>query len=203
MPKLGWLAAVAAAVLLLTGCSAPRPPVSAAERADIRSILLDQAWNPLAKEYPEAIRPPISIVHTVTDHDWAADVVGCLHRRGYIASVTRAGSGFSYDAYPGETALEFTVEGYICTASYARQSAVVAMLSTTQQAAFDSFQVSQVQPCLRLAGASTIPAPPSRLTGLAGWSPYDLVWANRPSARALSYLERRCPPIPQWMNLDR
>jgi hypothetical protein len=200
MPKSGLLAVTLICAVLLSGCATAAPPVSSAELAQIRSVLLDEAWRPIATEYPEALRPQVPIVHTVTDHDWSADVVGCLQRRGYIASVT--GTGFSYDAYPGETPVKFTVEGYICTATFAKQSAVFARLSASQQNAFDGFQVTQVQPCLRLAGARTTAAPSARLTGLAGWSPYDDVWRSRPTARALSYLEQRCPPIPQWMNLD-
>lgn len=200
MAKLRLVAVFLAGTVFLTGCSEASQPVSDAERASIRSVLLDQAWKPLATEYPEAIRPRVPVVRTVPDHDWAADVVVCLRERGYIAFASA--NNFRYDAFPGETALEFAVEGYICTASFAKQSAVFARLSENQQAAFDRFQVGQVQPCLHLAGALTSPPPSARLTGLAGWSPYDEVWASRPSPRALSYLQRRCPPVPQWMNLD-
>ncbi len=188
-----------AAALLLAGCATAAPPVSADQRAKIRTVLSNAQWAPLAMQYPEAIRPSVPIVHTVTDHDWAADVVSCLHARGYIATVTH--SGFSYDAYTGETALEFQVEGYICTANFAKQSDVFARLSADQQAAFDSFELTQVQPCLRLAGAKTASAPLVHLTGLAAWSPYDEVWKHS-SAKEVSYLEQRCPPIPSWMNLD-
>lgn len=199
-PTLRWLAAITAGVLMLTGCAVSTPPVSAAERASIRKLLVSQQWAPLHLEYPEAIQPEIPVVHTVTDHDWAAHVVTCLRGRGYIAFLSA--NGFSYDAYTGETALEFRVEGYICTASFAKQSDVVGRLTTSQRAAFDSFQINQVQPCLRVAGAATSDPPSARLTGLAGWSPYDIVWADLPTPRALDYLEKRCPPIPQWLNLD-
>lgn len=197
--KLIAAALVTAVTVLLGGCATAVQPVSAVERAHIRTLLMNDQWAPLAIQYPEAIRPVVPVMHTVADHDWALDVVSCLRARGYIAQVT--GDGFSYDAYTGETALEFSVEGYICTANFAKQSDVFARLSADQQAAFDSFELTQVQPCLRLAGATTTSAPAVHLTGLAGWSPYDEVWKHS-SAREIRYLEQRCPPIPSWMNLD-
>jgi hypothetical protein len=194
------VALVVGCALLLTGCASTPPPVSAAQRAHIRTALLDQQWAPLAQSYPEAFRPAVPVTHTVTDHDWPTTVAACLRGRGYEAFAARG--GYQYSAKSNETSLEFAIDGYICTASFVQESAVLARLSDLQQRTFDDFQVEQVQPCLRLAGVVSSGAPTQHLTGLAGWSPFDSVWSSNPSGSAISYLEQRCPPIPGWLDLS-
>ncbi|MCU1415280.1 MAG: hypothetical protein JWN80_2620 [Microbacteriaceae bacterium] len=191
-------AVLVAACLLLAGCASAQPPVSAAQRAQIRTALLDKQWQEIANVYPDAIRPKAPATHTVPDHDWPQDVVDCLHDRGYIAQVS--GDSFTFDSFSNQTNVDFHVEGYLCTSAYVQQSDVLARLTKQQQQAFDDFEVYQVQPCLRLAGAQTFPPPVGHLTGLSSWSPFDLVWLTG-STKSSAYLEQKCPPTPSWLDL--
>ncbi len=199
------MVALAASALLLAGCSASpaAQPVSAAQRAHIKASILEVLWTPLKANYPEAFRPEVPVTHTVADHDWAGKVVSCLRGRGLAAEKTPA--GYTYGPTQGQTALEVTLADYICTSTWVRQSSVQARLSVSQQLQFELFQVDTLRPCLLLAGVRSAP-PPSDLqvgglTGLAGWNPYDLAWKSGMSTRSLSFLERRCPPIPSWLDL--
>ncbi len=89
------LLAVIAAIAVLSGCTSAQAPVSASERAHIRTVLLDEQWAPLAASYPEAFRPRIPVTHTVPDHDWAPTGVACLRGRGYDALAVGAGLQYS------------------------------------------------------------------------------------------------------------
>jgi hypothetical protein len=199
------MVALAASALLLAGCAATpaAEPVSQAERVHIKASILEVRWTPLKANYPEAFRPDIPVTHTVTDHDWAGDVVDCLRSRGYTAEKTNV--GYTYGASQGQSSLEFTIADYICTSTWVKQSSVQARLSVTQQLQLELFQVDTLRPCLLLAGVRSAPPPTDLqvggLTGLAGWNPYDLAWKSGMSTRSLSFLERRCPPIPSWLDL--
>ena len=183
-----------AAVLLLAGCAAvPGDPVSAAERAHIRSVLLNEQWGEIQGEYPESIRPSVPETLTVADHDYPDLMVACLNGLGYHA--VRTDNGYINSAAQGQTALEMTVESYVCTARYIPVSKVLPTLSRAQVQAYQQFESSEVRPCLQQAGAPT-----GVEYGIQG-NPYDVVWQLRYPARQLAYLELRCPPIPSWLNL--
>jgi hypothetical protein len=192
------ISVLVALCLLLTGCAAAGPPVSGADRARIRTSLLDEQWRDILSHYPQAVRPPSPVTHTVADHDWPLAVVNCLHARGYIAAVH--GDGFTFDSFTNQSAQDFHVDGYRCTAAYVKESDVEGKLTRQQLEAFDDFEVNQVQPCLRLAGAKTFTPPVGHLTGLSTWNPFDLVWLNY-TAKDAAYLELKCPPVPNWMDL--
>ncbi len=204
----GWLlrgVALAASVLLLAGCTG-RPatsPLSAAQRASIRTELLDASWQSVAEQYPEALRPRISIANTVPDHDWPAAVIGCLRRLGFVA--VQSGGGVEYRNGRGKTPLEYAVALYSCEGSHPAESAVAARLRPRQSASLYGYYLNVVRPCLLLAGAPS-PASPDRsavesLAGLAGWNPYQVIWTSGVPAHRLDYLEYRCPPVPAWLNL--
>jgi hypothetical protein len=199
------IAAVALAVAMLTlvGCASSSPaPVSAKDRARIRSEILEGQWAPIAATYPEAVRPKTTVTHTVPDFEWATDVVGCLNRLGNRAKAT--GGSVVYSSTAGETSIDYAVVGYLCTSSWVKLSDVQGRLTGRQEGDFENFEIHQVRPCLLLAGVRSPPPPTdiqaSGLFDLAGWSPFDLVRTTVSTAH-LDYLEQRCPPIPAWIDL--
>jgi hypothetical protein len=199
-----WVA-LAACGLLLAGCAASpsRPPLSGAERASIRADLLDSRWALVREQYPEAIRPAITVGPTIPDHGWPETVVRCLHGLGFVA--VPSGGGVEYRSGGGKPQLEFAVARYSCEAAHPAESAVAAHLRSGQSAALYGYYLNVVRPCLLLAGAPS-PVSPDRsavvhLAGLAGWNPYQVIWTSGISDTALGYLEQRCPPVPVWLNL--
>lgn len=197
--------ALAASALLLAGCAGPalESPLSQKTRALIRTSILDQKWSELTKDYPEALRPAVLVVHTLVDHDWPSAIVKCLRDSGFTATATD--NGYRYSSSFGQSPLEFAVAGYVCSASYPVESEVKSYLTDSQKEALYNYQRNWLRPCLLAAGAPTA-APPDRqsadsVAGLAGWSPYQVLWQSGISPGALGYFEHRCPPLPTWLDL--
>ncbi|CAN5536279.1 hypothetical protein BH10ACT4_BH10ACT4_04040 [soil metagenome] len=210
MVRLRGVAAAAvliAVALLLAGCAPSVPaaeatPLSALQRAIIRNSILDSKWAQVASEYPEAIRPAVTISPTVPDHDWAPAMVECLKSAGVVAYIL---NGEPVYGSAGQTPLEVAVRYYACEAAHPSESQVASHLSRSQSAALYDYYLLVVRPCLLTAGAPS-PASPDRsaaegLAGLAGWNPYQVIWTSSMPATTQAYLEQRCPPTPAWLDL--
>ena len=191
------------AAVSLAGCAAsPSEPMGALERRQIREGILNEAWQPLNEAYPEAFRPDITVTHTVPDADWPSRMVACLKERGYQAVTLR--NDYAFTSTQGQTYLQYSIDGYICNATWVRQSVVEERMTAPQRGALQQYLRTVVRPCLLLAGARSSDAPDrfaaGGITGRGRWNPYDDVRRSDPTPRALAYLEQRCPPIPVWMN---
>ena len=176
---------------------------SARERASIRTAILDSKWSQVVGEYPEAIRPTVTMALTVPDHEWASVMVQCLKSGGISAYIVNGSPTYGS---AGQTPLEVAVRYYLCEAGHPSESQVASHFSPAQAAALYDYYLRVVRPCLLSAGAPS-PASPDRsavasLAGLAGWNPYQVIWTSSMSARTETYLEQRCPPIPAWLNLE-
>ena len=202
------LAAIAAgsALLLVAGCAVtPVPdPLGPQRRAQIRQAILDAHWAPVVADYPDAIRPSVPTMKPVSDHDQPAAVLACLRSSGIPASPTD--NGFRYNSSLGQSQLEFEAVRYVCSASSPSESEVESYLSGSSRAALFDYQRTIVRPCLLAAGAmSQAPpdgGPPYDLSAaLAAWSPYTQILASKPHSGTVAYLEKRCPPLPSWLEL--
>ena len=210
MARMRWVAPAAVAALVaivLAGCAseADGPPLTGDERASIRAEILSTIWAPIAQTYPEAIRPQIPVTHTVTDHDWPYRMASCLRSRGYSSDVIDNGARYTDGATQGQTQLVFTVDAYNCQATWVSFSQVANYLGERQYEAYYNFEVTTLQPCLRLAGVTSSASPGRQyalgIPELAGWNPYQVFWQSQPTRAAQDYLETRCPPIPGWLDL--
>jgi hypothetical protein len=201
--------AALAVAILLSGCvqssaGADASPLSALQRAIIRNSILDSKWSQVAADYPEAIRPAVTMSPTVADHDWAPAIVKCL-RSGGIMAHTENGEPIYGSA--GQSPLEVAVLYYSCGAGHPSESQVASHLTRAQSSALYDYYLRVVRPCLLTAGAPT-PASPDRsavasIAGLAGWNPYQVIWTSAMPATTQTYLEQRCPPTPAWLNLEQ
>lgn len=211
MVRLREVVAVVAAMaltVLLSGCMTVRvgavaDPLSGGQRAIIRSTILDSKWSQVAAEYPEAIRPAVTIAPTVADHDWAPAMVECLRSSGIQAYIE---NGDPIYGSAGQSPLEVAVRYYSCEAGHPSESQVASHFTAAQSTALYNYYLRVVRPCLLTAGAPT-PASPDRsaaasVAGLAGWNPYQVIWTSGMPATTLAYLEQRCPPTPAWLNLE-
>jgi hypothetical protein len=192
------------AVFALTGCvQSTRPPMSDDQRAAIRSAILNLTWAEVEAQYPEAIRPQVSMGRTVPDHEWNDVVVACLRADGIVAQVSRG--KVLYGSTEGQHQVDVAVIYYLCQASHPSESQVVWFLDETQTTALYDYYFDIVRPCLLSAGAPSQPSPPGaqarEAVALDGWNPYQLVWASGVAPEVLKYLEHRCPPVPAWLNL--
>jgi hypothetical protein len=202
------LAALAAgsAMLLLAGCAgAPVPdPLGPQRRQQIREAILDAHWAPIVADYPDALRPTVHAMKPVSDHDQPAAVLACLRSSGIPASPTD--NGFRYNSSLGQSQLEFEAVRYVCSASSPSESEVESYLSGSSRAALFDYQRTIVRPCLLAAGAMS-PAPPDGgpayylSAALAAWSPFMQILASKPRVGTVAYLEKRCPPLPAWLEL--
>ena len=196
--------ALAASAVSLGACAATpeRPLIDDDQRAAVRSHILNGHWDIVASQYPEAIRPDVAVLHTVPDHEWAQAVVDCLVDHGIRARA--GGTGVHYAGSAGLTQLEYAVVNYTCSVQHPAETTVARLLGPRVVEADYRFHVDIVRPCLLIAGAPS-PASPNReladgVDGLAGWNPFQVIWAKYPLGTVL-YWERRCPPVPDWLNL--
>jgi hypothetical protein len=170
------LAAASTLVLCLAACGTAPAPVSGAEARHIRSVLADRAWAPVAANYPEALRPEITVHQTVSDRDWPARMVSCLRAVGITAR--EEGGGVIYSS-GGTTSVEFAVYYYSCQAAWPIQSQVSAFLKPRQLQALSSYYRNVVQPCRVVFGRDGTNSPPR-----------------------FGFAQRMCPSVPSWLNLN-
>ena len=198
---------VTAGMLLLVGCvEAPAlDPLEPQRREQIRQSILDIHWADVVKDYPDALRPEVSAMRPVSDHDQRAAVIACLRANGIPASPTD--NGFRYKSSLGQSQLEFEAQQYVCEASSPSESEVVSYLGASPRAALFDYQRKIVRPCLLAAGAKS-PAPPDGgpafylSAARVVWNPYMEIVAAQTRSSGVAYLEQRCPPLPPWFTLN-
>ena len=179
-------------------------PLGPQRRQQIREAILDAHWAPIVADYPDALRPTVHSMKPVSDHDQPATVLACLRSTGIAASPTD--NGFRYNSSLGQSQLEFEAVRYVCSASSPSESEVESYLSGSSRAALFDYQATIVRPCLLAAGAMS-PAPPDGgpayylSAALAAWSPFMQILASKPRVGTVAYLEKRCPPLPAWLEL--
>jgi hypothetical protein len=204
------LAVIAAGLtaLMLAGCAAapPTDPLGPQRREQIRQAILDAHWANVVRDYPDALRPEVPTVRPVPDNDHSAVFFACMRESGVPASPSD--NGFRYNSSLGQSLLEFNSVRYVCESSAPSESEVVSYLSGSSRAALFDYQRKIVRPCLLAAGARSS-APPDGgpayylSAALAAWSPFAEVLASKPRADTLAYLEKRCPPLPAWLDLTQ
>ena len=201
------VAVLLASAGLLSACSPiVGSPLTAADRAAVRSAILASAWRDVSAQYPEALRPEVVVSTTLADHEWRRQLVLCLRDRGITARL--AEGQVTYSSSNGQPPLEVAVSFYSCTMSHPSVAVVQQYLDDAQSYALHNYYLNSVRPCLIAAG---VPSPLPRLrsasetlSGLpvpSSWNPYEIVSASKISPVALGALEQRCPPIPAWLNL--
>jgi hypothetical protein len=194
-----------ACVVLLVGCApAAVDPMNDQFRSAIRQDRADRAWETVSEQYPEALRPQITVGPVLDDTAWATATQKCFKDEGFI--VVRSGTTFQYSSSQGQSPLQFAVAQYHCAIAEPSLSELAGYLDANQLGALYDYYLERVQPCLALSGVPTS-KPPSREQfeagyGSASWTPFlALIKANKTDGGRLASLQRACPPLPSWLHL--
>lgn len=194
-----------ACVALLAGCAPTAvDPMNDQLRSAIRQDRADRAWDTVREQYPEALRPQITVGPVLDDMAWATATQKCFKDEGFI--VVRDGTTFQYSSSQGQSPLQFAVAQYHCAIAEPSLSELAGYLDVNQLGALYDYYLERVQPCLALSGVTTS-TPPSREQFEAGygstsWTPFLAVTkAKKTDVDHLTVLERACPPLPEWLHL--
>lgn len=197
--------ALAALTVILAGCIATPPEqLTAAERSQIRIGFANSEWASVSVKFPEATRPPLTVLRTIDDHDWPEAVASCLRGSGF--NVVAGADGYKYLGRPDQTPISFAIANYACLVDYPKISDLVPFLGRDQIDALYLYYVASVRPCLLAAGVPSA-APPTRFAFVTSvftresWHPLQRAWTAKLPASQMRYVEQLCRPVPQWLDL--
>lgn len=183
---------VAAAALLLAGCSAAplvEPPTGL---SDEEELLYAQSFALEWSGIPSSGIESVAVISYVPPAGWGTAVAGCMNAAGYPDyAATAAGM-----AYPLRETDAETEALYVCIARYPVRSDFSAYANTAQLGyIYDYFRDSLV-PCLALEGYIVPGEAPSReqftaLTVQPRWNPYNALPESPPQS-----VRDRCPASP-------
>jgi hypothetical protein len=193
----------------LAGCASPPPPVplSAAQRMERLQQGFDRYWQAIRGEYPDAVRPDVSIVQIQGTGTLAQLLRACLRKEGVVGlsvsldgtiGVTPAGSA------QGPQQLERQAIGlYSCSVQYPPRDLYDSFLSDSQLGALWDYYVGFLEPCLEFSGHGVSTAPGRRefIDGYyAGerWNPYNGI-SFASSLAGDGDILKRCPANPPWL----
>jgi len=184
--------AIAAAALLLAGCSAApttEPPSGLSDEEEL-SYAQSYALQWSGIEVPDA--PAVEVVAYIPSAGWGTAVSGCMNAAGYADySATRTGM-----TYPSREDDAETLALYTCIARYPVQSDFSAYANKAQlEFLYDYFRDSLI-PCLAAEGYIVPGTAPSReqfseFTVQPRWNPYNALPSTPPAA-----VRERCPASP-------
>jgi hypothetical protein len=200
---LSLLAVVAA---LATGCatasSTPPPPpdeLTEQQKLDAYDDFLDQSWERVTSQFPDAERPDVDFVRYIDQKEWAQVIVDCLVAEGVDAKVSTDGQGgYESQGVAGQE-LPMAIAGYVCDAKYPTDPSLNQPLTDAEMDYIYDYYVQVLNPCLAKEGYKTT-EPPSRQAFLDAygtsemWAPYNIV--SHPGQDEWNRINRACPQSP-------
>jgi hypothetical protein len=200
-PAVAVVFAVAASLILLTGCATTAPvPVSlsAAQRSRATRDDLDERWSAVTDGAPTFLEPKVAVIRYRTFRDGNATIVACLQKSGYpMATVNE--SGMVDPALTPPEAFPFIVARFTCEARYPEDPIELGYMTSDQERYLYDYWKLRAVPCLRAQGAVVSDLPPIEIPGVASppvvkLNPFlDL---KAPAGASVGLLEARCPPFP-------
>lgn len=200
------LTSLIACTVIVTGCSSagptlPPPPPQLSEQATSAAYaeLLEQSWQRVESEFPDAVRPDVELVRFIDQAEWAEVIVACLVEQGVDAKVSNDGQGgYESQGVVGQEQ-SMAIAGYVCDAKYPVDPSLTQPLTDEELDYLYDYFVDVLNPCLERAGIDVI-EPPSRqafkdsLQSPDSWSPYLAV--DPGGQDEWTRLVRECPQSP-------
>lgn len=91
------LTALIAVAVVVGGCTGvepgppPPPQLSEEEKTAAYIDFLDQSWQGVQSQFPDAVRPDVDFVRFIDQAEWAEVIVACLVEQGVDAKVSNDG----------------------------------------------------------------------------------------------------------------
>lgn len=122
-PGRGHVLLAVGVVAALAGCASSAAPIATTHTlvSELASTATstedDQAWAGVLDQFPDAIRPDVTVVRTVLPDAWNNAVADCLADQGFAATVTPDGGVQSGVLSPPQEE-SYAVALYSCQVSY-------------------------------------------------------------------------------------
>lgn len=196
---------LAAAALLLSGCSAvpaPQPGFTADELADVHEHVLDLRWS--WTQLPDERRPPDPEVQVVSDEEWAPFLARCMNEAGFD-NYEAVGNGLLIDDVPADEQDASALAFFICESSIRIEGSDRFLLNPQQLDYIYDYYVQMLVPCLALRDVELqdVPTRAEFVDLLGTWNPY---WAFSPGSHSRltndETLFDECPSQPPGMPDD-
>ena len=199
------LTSVMAVAVVVGGCTGaepgPPPPPQLSEKEKTAAYIdfLDQSWQGVQSQFPDAVRPDVDFVRFIDQAEWAEVIVACLVEQGVDAKVSNDGQG-GYESQ-GVVGQEQSMEiaRYVCDAKYPVDPSLTQPPTDAELDYLYNYFVDVLNPCLEREGIEVI-EPPSRqafkdsLLSPDSWSPYLAVDVR--GQDEWTRLNRACPQSP-------
>lgn len=198
------LSAMIAVAVMVAGCSGggppPPPPQLSEQEVDAAyADFLDQSWQRVESQFPDAERPDVERVRFIDQSEWAEVIVACLVEQGVDAKVSNDGQGgYESQGVVGQE-LSMAIAAYVCDAKYPVDPSLTQPLTDAELDYLYNYFVDVLNPCLEREGIE-VTEPPSRqafkdsLLTVDSWTPYLAVDIR--GQEEWNRLNRACPQSP-------
>ena len=170
------------------------------ERSEAYAELLDQSWQRVSSQFPDAERPEVELVRYVDQNEWAEVTVSCLVEQGVDAKVSTDGQGGYEMAGVEGQLLPMEIAIYTCNARYPTDPALTLPLTEAELDFVYDYYVNVLNPCLENEGVEITEAPSRQAfidtygASEGWWTPYEAVGTT--GEEDWNQLNRVCPQSP-------
>jgi hypothetical protein len=160
----------------------------------------DAAWKTVSNQYPNAVRPQVERIKTVTHLEWPEAMTECLQQGGFQAKAI-AGGGITSGDIPTAQAEAYAVKQYECSVKFPFNYQYYMPLNTSQMKYLYSYYVDDLAPCLVDHDVDVADAPSwetfaETFGSESAWSPLE----NLTLAEAQeSGIDKACPADPEGL----
>lgn len=197
------LLTIAGACVLLSGCMTTPDTAPDTALTGVEAIVqedLDNAWESVLSEFPDAQRPDTEVVRFVDLSEIAVTLADCLFDAGWTNVSATPDNGIDSGDVPIEQAEAYAIAYFTCYAMYPLDPRYNVPLSDDQIKRLYEYFVDELAPCLESRGFA-VSAPPSEQQFVesyatdGGWDLYGEVAANV-DEDGWYEINRACPQYP-------